>query len=45
MGTSLTAEGRTGTVERVGAVDTLVRGGDGAWSIPNAMLLERTLDR
>ncbi len=45
VGTSLTAEGRTGTVERVGAVDTLVRGGDGAWSIPNAMLLERTLDR
>lgn len=30
---------RSGTLERVGATDTLFRDGDGAWSIPNARLL------
>jgi small-conductance mechanosensitive channel len=32
--------GRRGRVERVGAVDTLLRGDDGAWSVPNGRLLE-----
>jgi hypothetical protein len=38
-------EGRRGLVERVGAVDTLLRSDDGQWSVPNAMLLERVVTR
>ncbi len=43
--TAVEIEGRRGMVERVGAVDTVLRGDDGAWSIPNARLLEKIVDR
>lgn len=33
-------EGRRGRVERVGAVDTLLRNDDTVWSVPNGRLLE-----
>lgn len=38
-------EGRRGLVERVGAVDTLLRGDEGKWTIPNALLLETVVER
>ena len=38
-------EGRRGTVERVGAIDTLLRDDERAWSIPNARLLDTTIGR
>jgi len=38
-------DGRRGFVERVGAVDTILRDGEKRWSIPNAQLLERTVGR
>lgn len=38
-------DGRRGLVERVGAVDTLLRSGDERWSVPNAQLLERIVVR
>jgi hypothetical protein len=37
--------GRRGTVERIGAVDTLVRDEERLWSIPNARLLEEVVGR
>jgi len=37
--------GRQGTVERVGATDTLLRDGERSWSIPNAQLLEEIVGR
>ncbi|HVS62180.1 MAG TPA: hypothetical protein VMT85_01625 [Thermoanaerobaculia bacterium] len=37
--------GRRGLVERVGAVDTLLRGEDERWSVPNARLMEEVVIR
>jgi hypothetical protein len=36
---------RRGVVERVGAVETLLRGDERAWSVPNARLLEEVVTR
>jgi hypothetical protein len=44
-GGSIEVGGQQGTVERVGAVDTLVRGGEHTWSIPNARLIEEIVIR
>lgn len=38
-------EGRRGLVERVGPVDTLVRGDAESWSVPNAQLLDHIVVR
>jgi hypothetical protein len=37
--------GRRGVVERVGAVDTLLRDEERAWSIPNSRLLDEIVLR
>lgn len=37
--------GRRGFVDRVGAIDTLLRGDDGSWTIPNAQLLDEIVVR
>ena len=37
--------GRRGFVDRVGAVDTLLRSDEGSWTIPNAQLLDETIVR
>lgn len=42
---SVEIEGRRGLVERVGAVDTLLRSDEGSWSVPNARLLEHIVTR
>jgi len=42
---SVEVGGRRGFVDRVGAVDTLLRGDDGSWSIPNARLLDEIVVR
>jgi small-conductance mechanosensitive channel len=39
-GESVEVGGRKGTVERVGAVNTVFRKGDRSWTVPNAALLE-----
>jgi hypothetical protein len=44
-GGSIEVDGRRGVVERVGAVDTLLRNESGAWSIPNARLMEEVVVR
>lgn len=44
-GGSVEVVGRRGVVERVGPVDTLLRDDAGAWSIPNARLLEEVVAR
>jgi hypothetical protein len=44
-GASVEVAGRRGVVERVGAVDTLVREGDRTWSIPNGRLIEEIVVR
>ena len=38
-------DGRRGLVERVGAVDTLLRSDDRVWTVPNAQLLEHVVVR
>ena len=38
-------DGRRGTVDRIGATDTLFSNGEESWSIPNARLLELTVNR
>ncbi len=38
-------DGRRGLIERVGAVDTLLRNGERRWSVPNAQLLDRIVER
>jgi hypothetical protein len=43
--TAIEVDGERGLVERVGAVDTLLRGDGHAWSVPNAQLLERVVRR
>lgn len=42
-GQAIEVEGERGVVARVGAVDTLIEGQDGAVSIPNSLLLEQTV--
>lgn len=44
-GTSVEIDGRKGTVERVGSVDTLVKNSERSWSIPNASLLDEVIFR
>lgn len=44
-GARVEVAGRSGTVERVGAVETRFRDEAGAWSLPNARLLEETVER
>ncbi|MGD8393840.1 MAG: mechanosensitive ion channel [Candidatus Eiseniibacteriota bacterium] len=45
VGHSVAVQGRRGEVERVGAVDTLLRAGTESWSIPNRLLLEEIVER
>ncbi len=42
-GKSVEVAGRKGVVERVGAVDTLFRSGDGKWSMANTALLNEVI--
>ena len=44
-GGSIEVDGRRGQIERVGALETLLRNDDQAWSIPNSMLLDAVKDR
>jgi hypothetical protein len=44
-GGAVEVAGQRGTVERVGAVDTLLRDGERAWSVPNGRLLEEVVGR
>ena len=44
-GGSVEVEGRRGVVERVGAVETLLRDEERAWSVPNARLLDQVVIR
>jgi len=44
-GGSVEVGGQRGVVERVGAVDTLVRDGEHIWSIPNGRLIEEIVIR
>ena len=44
-GGAVEVQGQRGTVERVGAVDTLLRDGERVWSVPNARLLEEVVGR
>lgn len=44
-GGSIEIDGRRGVVERVGPVDTLLRSESGAWSVPNARLIEEVVTR
>ena len=45
LGSMVEVRGQRGSVERVGPLETLVRNGEGAWSIPNAALMEETVLR
>jgi len=42
-GMEVEVAGRTGVVERVGAVETIFRDGDRRWSLANAVLLEQVI--
>jgi hypothetical protein len=42
---SVEIDGRRGLVERVGAVDTLLRGEDRSWTVPNAQLMDHVVLR
>jgi hypothetical protein len=42
---SVEFDGRRGLVERVGAVDTLLRNEEQSWTVPNAQLLEQVVTR
>jgi hypothetical protein len=44
-GGSVEVGGQRGVVERVGAIDTLVRDGEHTWTIPNAKLIEEIVIR
>ena len=44
-GTSVEVLGRSGTLSRIGATDTLFRSGDKSWSIPNQQLLGSVIER
>lgn len=43
--TPVEVDGRRGRVERVGAIETILRDDERAWSVPNAQLLERVVGR
>lgn len=42
---SIEIDGRRGLVERVGAIDTLLRGDDEVWTVPNGQLLDHVVVR
>ena len=42
---TVSVQGRRGAVERVGAVDTILTDGETSWSVPNAVLIEETVER
>lgn len=42
---SIEIDGQRGLIERIGAVDTLIRGDDRVWTVPNGQLLERVVVR
>ena len=42
---SIEIDGKRGLVERVGAVDTLLRSDDQVWTVPNGQLLDRVVVR
>lgn len=42
---SVEIDGQRGVVERVGAIDTRLRGDDRVWTVPNGQLLERVVIR
>lgn len=42
---SIEIDGHRGLVERVGAVDTLIRSDDRVWTVPNGQLLDRVVVR
>lgn len=44
-GGSIEIDGQRGVIERVGAIDTLVRDEERSWSIPNGKLIEETVVR
>ena len=44
-GASVEIGGREGRVERVGSVETILRGSERAWSVPNAALLDEVILR
>ena len=44
-GTSVAVLGRSGSLIRIGATDTLFRSGDKNWSIPNQQLLGAVIER
>ncbi|MDX1383387.1 MAG: hypothetical protein R3190_07080 [Thermoanaerobaculia bacterium] len=44
-GASIEIDGQRGLVERVGAVDTLLCSEERTWTVPNAQLLERVVER
>lgn len=43
LGRLIEVQGRKGTVERIGTVDTMLRDERGTWTIPNGRLLEETI--
>jgi hypothetical protein len=45
VGASVEVDGRAGQVERVGPVETLLKGADRSWSIPNSALLDEVILR
>ena len=42
---AIEVDGTRGIVERVGAVDTLLRNDTRSWSVPNGQLLEKVVER
>ena len=44
-GSSVEVGGRKGTIERIGPLDTLMRDGERAWSIPNGALMDERILR
>jgi len=44
-GATVEVRGQRGSVEQVGPLETLVRNGERIWSIPNAALIEETVQR
>lgn len=43
--TFVEVDGERGVVERIGAIDTVLRNGDRTWSVPNARLMNQTVIR
>jgi hypothetical protein len=44
-GSTIELEGRRGVIERIGTVDTVVRGDADTWSVPNGRLLDAVVGR